>query len=200
MGFNYARGNQMFVNDPRLYIKQGENRLPVAPPNTKHKLTVMPGDPVENIMNIVAQYADLSGGKLDALHIAAHGAPGYVQLGQGVTSKNVKAFDPIHNKVKVIVVYSCNAGRDIALGQINVPGWSLGGGIAEKTNAKVIVCQEIQYFGGTGSTVGRGGLQFTDSGFEGDITICYPGGNTNRVFNDPRTGHASIDLEKYIFG
>jgi hypothetical protein len=71
----------MVINDPRLYWKTTEtNRIPIAPPDARHRFTAMPGDSVENIVNIATQFAAIDG-KLDALHLLAHGAPGYLQLG-----------------------------------------------------------------------------------------------------------------------
>jgi len=191
----------MFVNDPRVFWRTSDtNRIPIAPPNALHRLTIMPTDPVSPFLKGVAEIASLEG-KLDALHLFAHGSPGYLEFGaEGLDRKNADVFKPLRDKVRVIVIYGCNSGRDISPGQINVHGWSFGGGVAEVTNAKVIVCSEIQYHSVIGSATGRGGVAMQDNGFEGNIYICSPNGDTLTVYKDSKTGKALIDLETYVFG
>ena len=130
MGLNYSRGNQLFINDPRVFWQIGSNRIPVSPPNSRHRFTPMVTEPVQNIMSIAAQFAAIDG-KLDAMHLFAHGTPGFLLMGaDGLTKDNAKVFKPLRDQVRVVVIYGCNSGADIVPGFINAHLHSLGGAVA----------------------------------------------------------------------
>lgn len=117
MNFNDAVGKQMVIMDPRICLSdgaKGPNVRPLSPPFCYNSWVVNPmADTTQHILDHAAAVAD-GAGKLDALHIMAHGAPGLMQIGiDDMTMKNVEQWGKLENKVKVIVLYGCQAGADV---------------------------------------------------------------------------------------
>jgi uncharacterized protein DUF4347 len=224
MNFNYATGKQMVIMDPRICLSdggRGTNIRPLAPPFCYNSWVVNPtADSTEHILDHAGAVA-AGAGKLDAIHVMAHGMPGFLQIGtDDMSMNNVYHWGKLENKVKVIVLYGCQTGADVKPwqsdgGQIK----SLAKGIAVLTNAKVIACKEYQHYydttgslngfqvqyGGAAATrrveTGRGGGAVSYVELSGDVYICSRDSETVTV---PRSNPfdfestSTLNLQTYI--
>lgn len=194
---NFTRGKQIVIHDPRLDDGQKPPR-PLNPPQSSVLTwTVQRGDSLKSILKNAATLADAGGGKLDAVHIMAHGEKGKIYLGaDGINWGNVEKFTILNGKTRNIVVFSCQVGsdetHDDALGSGGSTS-SLGGAMASLSGAKVLVCRQNQ-------TYSWGASRNIDFGlFEGEVYLYSPGGGHTVIFKNNTTGKAQIDLEPYIF-
>lgn len=111
--FNFMRGRQMIVWDPRVPAVSYENGVctPVPSlPAAMNQFKVSAAARIENIVGWVAKVAkgDTGDKKLDALHIVAHGSATEVQLGAGLILSNTSAFSVLENLVRgAVVFHSC---------------------------------------------------------------------------------------------
>lgn len=187
---NFNRGKQVIIHDPRL-DDAGKPPRPLNPPQSSVLTwTVSKGDTLSNILANAALLADAAG-KLDALHIMAHGEKAYIQLGaDNISWGNIDQFTKLDGKARCIVIFSCQVGSDESRDDSSS---ALGSAIAQLTGAKVLVCRENQ-------TYSWGGTRTIDFGnFEGEVYLYYPKGGHNVIFKNTTSGKAQIDLEPYIF-
>jgi hypothetical protein len=188
---NFNRGKQIVIHDPRLDDGQSPPK-PLNPPQSSVLTwTVNRGDTLSNILGSAADLADASG-KLDAVHIMAHGNKAFVQLGaDNISWSNVDQFTKLNGKARCIVIFSCLVGGDESRDNSHS---ALGGAIAVLTEAKVLVCKEVQWYGWSSNN------RTIDFGnFDGEVYLYYPDGSHNVVFKNTTSGNAQINLEPYIF-
>lgn len=107
---------------------------------------------------ILAGARTAQGGRLQSLILNAHGAPGYLQLGAGLTLATMGPFADINRKVFKIWMNSCLAARIIgpetarqgdaaalqALGITSGNGHEFCSGFARLTGCYIVVSTEVQ--------------------------------------------------------
>lgn len=98
----------MAVNDPRRCTNDG-NKLRFQMWNT---WDIQPGETRGHIVEWVAHVADSApGGKLKHLVLNCHGAPGYLQLGQGFCIHQLPLLEPWKTKIEKIWLIACEVAR-----------------------------------------------------------------------------------------
>jgi hypothetical protein len=204
MGMNYKRGKQLVIFDTR--VKQDTRML--EPPEAAYRLKINPTDSIEEYLGIAALLLqENEKDKIDAIHLIAHGNRGFMQLGKdGLSTGNAHICEQIQNKARVVVLNACSTGSDISPGLVNANLSTLGGAVANKTNSKVIVCRDMQWFGSYNTTsewipsfIKKPNYIYDPGDFEGQVFICYPGGTTNTIFAPSSPAKSNIDVEGYIF-
>jgi hypothetical protein len=186
LDFDFRRGKQMIVHDPRLNYPSKPPKA-LRPPAAYNVWTVSTADPLRNILGWVAAVGN-GVGRLDALHIMAHGQPDAVQLGKDwIQWANVPEFKALQSKVGRIVLFSCSVGGATRQGyQLN-----FGNAIAAYSGAPCIICYATQWYN-------YGGGNVIDFGaFEGSVYMFSPSGQV-KTYNP--YGKQQFDLGKAIFG
>ena len=163
---DYARGKQIVLFDPRLRPPHefddptrhsAWNGLMMVPPKCWFAYTVVPSkDKASDLFAMVAGMVSVSGilggGKFDALHIMAHGAPGYVQLGRpGLKDANAGMLAKIENMFRYVVFHGCLVGKpppfsDAFMIQNTISGSGFARKVAAYTGARVVAAREEQHY------------------------------------------------------
>lgn len=96
------RHPHMGLNDQRapVYVQMWNTRL-IQPAETRRKI----------IDDVVAVARTAPGGKLAEIVISCHGAPGYLQLGEGVATAHVDEFQDWRGLVDKVWIRACMVGR-----------------------------------------------------------------------------------------
>lgn len=169
--YNYERGRQIIIHDPRLQaprypgLSGPENpnapqalRPLAVPPACWRTITVDPGkETVATIFSKVASACDAAklpaGSQFDALHIMAHGLEGYIELGKDTLRREtLQVTVKIANRFRYVVFHSCLVGKMDYQVAVGAPSTAFGGSqfarkVAQHTKAKVILARQLQYFG-----------------------------------------------------
>ena len=199
MPFNFMRGRQMMVHDPRVDNPLTTPHTLLRPPNAMNVWTVGLSDSVSHVVGWPAQLAARSGG-LDAVHFLAHGYPGGMQIGAGHLGQSAIPFfdqfrDPTTHRprVRFIVMFSCSVGGDSQGWYINHPIY-FGEQVAAASGARVVVARRIQGYTWDSSNV-------IDVGsFEGEVDVYDAGGWEEYQSYNPFRTVPMLDLETLIFG
>lgn len=195
----FMRGNQMIVHDPRLNIPGNPNATPprppqmLKPPPAKQIWTVNVNDTADHITGWSAKVAR-DWGKMTALHFMAHGTPDKMHIGtDGFSMQNVHLFERYKGYVKVIIFFSCLIGENFGNAAVcGASSLNFGQQVAVKSGAKVVACNELQWYSWNQEKT----INFGE--FEGDSYVFHPDGCTFEIFNSHR--RQPLDLEKLIFG
>jgi len=186
LDFNFARGKQMIVHDPRLNYPSNPPKA-LRPPAAYNVWTVSTSDPLRNIIGWVVAVGK-GVGQLDALHIMAHGAPDYVQLGyDGIRWTNVTEFKMLQGLVKHIVLFSCSVGGATRQGY----SLNFGNAIAAYSGAPTVLAYATQWY------VYGGGNVIDFGAFEGSVYVYTPTGGV-KTYNP--VGKQQFNMTKTIFG
>lgn len=192
--YNFMRGRQMVIHDPRLNNPLTTPPSALRPPAAYNVWTVSQADTAEGILGWAATVAGGSTGKglLDALHFMAHGNIGYVQIGSnGFSWNNVAAFKTLAGKIRhSIVFFSCLVGGDQAHNSSNY-NLTFGNAVAAYAQCKVVVCQATQFYSWSGQTINFGA-------FEGVVNVYTKGGAGRKVYN--YSSKSTVNLENVVFG
>ena len=200
---NFRRGRQMIVHDPGLMASARPNATPplpavqLTPPVAWRRWTVHPQNSVGFILGRVNEVIDGAGGAIDALHFMGHGSPGGMALGRGrLDADDVPQFEPLRDKVRVIVFFSCQVGGEHQSG-----GWSrtqpttIGRRISDATGATVVVAQQNQTY-----SYNRRVRLINFGPWEGPVDVYAPGTAATYNAHNPFRREPQIDLERLIFG
>jgi hypothetical protein len=200
MAFNFMRGRQMIIHDPRLNNPHTTPPTPLTPPDAMNKWTVTLGDTADHIIGWAAEVAKGKSGaeKLDALHFMAHGHPGGVTIGKdGFGWNNVDLFKKLNDPTQgvlvkgAIVIFSCTVGAEVANRGLSYP-LTFGNAVAANANCKVVTCKVNQIYSWDSSNV----IDFGD--FEDVIYVHAAGGGSTQMLN--YNDKSKPDLAKIIFG
>jgi hypothetical protein len=185
LDFNFRRGKQMIVHDPRLdYPSKPPKAL--RPPAAYNVWTVSTSDPLRNILGWVAAVGK-GVGRLDALHIMAHGMPDAVQLGKDwIQWANVPEFKALQGLVARIVLFSCSVGGATRQGY----SLNFGNAIAAYSGAPCVLAYATQWYTGGGNVIDFGA-------FEGSVYVYTPSGQV-KTYNP--YGKQQFDMTTAIFG
>ncbi|HRY15533.1 MAG: hypothetical protein KDI73_00630 [Candidatus Competibacteraceae bacterium] len=195
MAFNFMRGRQMIIHDPRLNNPKTSPPTPLRPPAAMNVWTVTTGDKAEHIIGWAAEVAKGKSGtdKLDALHFMAHGSIGGIQIGNdGLSWKNVDLFKKLNGYIKgAIIFFSCQVGGEQANHSASY-ALTFGSAVAAYAQCKVLTCKVNQIYSWTP------GVNIIDFGeFENVVYVYTPKGDSKMLnYNDKST----VDLNTIIFG
>lgn len=198
MAYDFGRGRQMIVHDPRLNNPLTTPPTPLKPPAAYNVWTVQLTDPVSHVVGWPAHVA--AGTPLDALHFMAHGYPGGIQIGAGYMNQAAVPYfrqfkDAAgHPRVRYIVMFSCEVGGDNRGAFYHHPAY-FGQQLAAASGARVVMAQENQIYSWNTQNV----IDFGD--FEGEIDVYEPGGawSDYQAYNPFRTV-PGLRLDQLIFG
>ncbi len=199
MPYNFMRGHQMIVHDPRVDNPDTTPHTLLRPPNAMNVWTVRLSDSVSHVVGWPAQLASRSGG-LDAVHFMAHGYPGGMQIGAGYLDQSAVPFfaqfrDPRTNepRVRFIVMFSCTVGADTQGWYIHHPRY-FGEQVAAASGARVVVARRNQEYNWNSSNV----IDF--GSFEGEVDVYGAGGSEEYQSYNPFRAVPMLNLETLIFG
>jgi hypothetical protein len=172
---NFLRGRQMIIHDPRLNNPGNVSAVPpvpaspLLPPAAMQVWTVTLSDPTSHIFG----WAGVIGteGKLDALHIMAHGNQNFIQIGlDNIHWNNLTVFDPLRSKVRFIVFWACQVGGATSYSWRHPPNF--GSRIAQITDAQVVLASSNQMYSWNTSS------KVIDFGpWEGEVNVFQPNGD-----------------------
>lgn len=198
MAFNYRRGFQMVIHDPRLNNPHTTPPTPlVAPPAFNVWTVSQTGHSAAHIFGWAAQVAaGVPGGRgLDAVHIMAHGNQSFVQLGtDNVNAANAaRLFGLLAGKTRWLVFWSCLVGSDERGWYRGHPRY-FGQAVAQAARCNVVMAQQNQTYSWNSANV----IDFGD--WEGPIDVFQPNGDwsTYQDYN-PFRATARLVLEPLIF-
>ena len=199
MPYNYRRGHQMVIFDPRITDLNGPVPVVARPPGAYNTWTLnMNADGAMSIFNwarIVA--TGVPGGRgLDAVHVIGHGNASIVQLGRDyVDGRNAaQVFGQIKGKTRWIVFWSCLVGSD-QTGTWRGAPQTFGDKVARAANANVVVAREVQvaHLRPPHNTVDFGE-------FEGPVDVYTPRGERwTYQDHNPHRATPRVPLEPMIF-
>ena len=184
--YNFMRGKQMIIHDPRLNNPHTKPPTPLKPPAAYNVWTVSRS---KSAKGIIAWAADVATGvgKLDALHFMAHGSSGSLQMGaDGISWKNVELFKKLKGKVGCIVFLACKVGR----GTRESYSLNFGNAVAHYASSKCVCCYANQMYGWGKDNV----INFGE--FEGTVYVYTPSGGT-KALNPSRL---EVKLGQIVFG
>lgn len=196
MPFNYRRGHQMAILDPRLNNPHTAPPTLLDPPLAYNRWRVDAAHhSPQHILAWAARVAEgVPGtGRLDALHLMAHGNRALMQIGSGMLdASNLHLFAPLQGKTGWIVFWSCLIGSDTAGWYRGHPEY-FGQQVARTVGCRVVVAHEPQTYSWLGGMV-----DFGD--WEGPVDIFEPDGAwaTHQDYN-PFRAPSRLDLEAMIF-
>ncbi|MCP5159097.1 MAG: hypothetical protein H6975_06690 [Gammaproteobacteria bacterium] len=195
MAFNFLRGRQMIIHDPRLNNPNTNPPTPLRPPAAMNVWTVSLTDSADHIIGWAASVAkgDSGTNQLDALHFMAHGSVGGMQIGAGNFGwKNIDLFKKLNGRIKgAIIFFSCQVGGEQAHHSLSY-SLTFGNVVAHHAQCKVLTCKVNQIYSWTP------GVNVIDFGeFENIVYLYTPGGNP-KVLN--YSGKSKADLNSIIFG
>lgn len=199
MSYDFRRGRQMLVHDPRVNDHRTNPPTALRPPRAFNTWTVGLSEPISHVIGWPAQLAARIGG-LDAVHFLAHGSPGYMQIGAGsFDASTVHFFRQFRDaatgqpRVPFIVMFSCSAGGDTSGWYPHHPAY-FGQRIAQESGARVVVARTIQHFTfDTANVIQLGPL-------EGEIDVYGAEGWDEYQGYNPFHPSPALDLERLIFG
>lgn len=198
MPYNYRRGYQMIVHDPRLDNPHTTPHTLLTPPAAYNVWTVnrtshTPAHIFGWASRVAAGVPDA--GRLDALHVMAHGNRAYVEIGAGsVDGGNAETlFSPLGGKVRWVIFWSCLIGSDSRGWYRGHPTY-FGQTIARVTGARVVVAHQNQTYNWNSANV----IEF--GGWEGPVDIFEPDGGWSTL-QDPNPFRAipALELEPMVF-
>jgi len=197
MPFAYHRGHQMVVLDPRLNNPHTTPPTLLNPPPAYNNWRVdQTRHSPQHILSWAARVAAGApgGGRLDALHLMAHGNRAYMQIGSGtLDSGNVQLFAPLQDKTRWIVFWSCLVGSDSHGWYRGHPQY-FGAQIAQLVHCRVVVAHRNQEYNW------RSGLVVEFGNWEGPVDIFEPdGGWATHQDDNPFRPTPRLDLEALIF-
>lgn len=199
MRYNYRRGYQMVIFDPRVTDLSGPLPVVARPPAAYNVWTLNPAsDGAMHIFNWARIVAEGAPGKrgLDVIHVIGHGNASIVQLGKDfVDGRNAaRVFAQIKGKTRWIVFWSCLVGSDQSGSWRGAP-MTFGEKVAKAANANVLVAREVQeaHLVPPDNTVNFGA-------FEGPVDIYKPNGE-RLTYQDhnPHRATPRVPLEQLIF-
>jgi hypothetical protein len=197
MPYDYHRGHQMVILDPRLNNALTTPPTLMDPPFAYNRWRV---DPIIHSPQHILAWAGrvargAPGGRgLDALHLMAHGNRALLQMGSGfLTADNVDLFEPLQGRTRWIVFWSCLIGSDSRGWYRGHPEY-FGQQVASTVGCQVVVAHQPQLYQCFGTR-----LEFGE--WEGPVDIFQPdGGWATQQDHNPFRGTRRLDLEAMIFG
>lgn len=193
MAFNFMRGRQMVIHDPRLNNPYTTPPTPLKPPNAMNVWTVSTSDDIDHIIGWAAEVAKGKSGneQLDALHFMGHGGPGSMQLGSGFLGWNtVDRFGKLKGLIQgAITFFSCEVGAEQSGHGLSY-GMTFGNAVAGYAGCKAVTCKMNQIYSWGGSNV----IDFGD--FEGPVYIYDPKGGARMMNYSPKS---NINIESIVF-
>jgi hypothetical protein len=194
MGYNFLRGRQMIIHDPRLNNPNTTPPTPLSPPPAMNVWTVQTTDSAEHILGWAGEVAKGKSGteQLDALHFMAHGMPGGLQIGRdNLGWGNIKLFEKLAGRIKgAIVFFGCEVGGEQASRGLSY-GLTFGNAVAALAQCKVITCKMVQTYSWV---PGQNVIDFGK--FEGIVYVYTPGGGAKMLNWD---GKSDVNLEPIVF-
>ncbi len=199
MAFNFMRGRQMIIHDPRLANPYTDPPTPLRPPGAMNVWTVSLTDTAAHIIDHAKHIArgdkdgQVGNSALDALHFMAHGSVGSMQLGTGFNWANVNVFEPLKGLIRgAVVFFSCQVGGEQALHGLSYQ-MTFGKAVAVYTGCKVVTCKMNQIYSWGADNV----IDFGH--FEGSVYVYSPDPETGaQLFN--HTKDSQFNLERFVFG
>jgi hypothetical protein len=192
MAFNYMRGKQMIIHDPRLdgQVPGGPPPNPPAKPPAAFNVWTVNKD-VDTAAHIIGWAATVATGnkRLDALHFMVHGLSAWVQLGiDDLSWGNIGLFQQLSPNVRFIVFWACEVGTDTT--SSSLISQNFGSRVAKLSGANVVTARQKQNYSlGPDGTIDFGP-------WEGDVIVFNPPPNPG-YSESPGPG---FNLEKLIFG
>ena len=178
MSYNFMRGRQMIIHDPRLRDEGDSTKgIPpsiLIPPPAMNVWTVSVSDGADHIIEWAREVAKGKSGteKLDALHFMAHGRPGGMQVGKDgsrlVQHRRLGRSSAATSR-GAIVFFSCQVVREQSVHPLSY-GLTFGNAVATYAGCKVIDCKMNQVY-----SWHRGNKRFDFGEFEGPVYLYRPG-------------------------
>ncbi len=215
---DYGLGHQVILFDPRLNTPQADVIGPpseevwwlgmtLLPPKSRFSVRVDPKkDTVADLFGMVSAYCAvmaIAGVRTcDALHIMAHGLPGYVQIGKdGLTTQNANVLVKLKDRFRYIVFHSClvakpppNAEPFMAVNTVS--GSAFARKAASITGAGIVAARQVQIYSVTKNALDARTGFIHWGNWEGPVDL-YQKDLPVQTFNgvlDP-----TFDLQKLIF-